>query len=163
MKHGNARCGTTLLAICSAWLLAGCVLAADSPPAMRRLAEVGQLQVTGFDAELRLVIADQMAWRDAWSRLVSPRRPMPPLPEVDFAKEIVVVVAMGRQRSGGHSIRIVAVERQVSGVQVQAVLQQPGKGCITSASITSPADIVVLPRSALPVTFDLRRETRDCD
>ncbi len=144
-------------------LLSGCALAADPAPAVRRLAEVGQLQTTGFDAAVQLVIADQASWRDAWLRMVSLRRPVPSPPEIDFTKEIVVVVAMGQQRSGGHSVRIVAVERLASGVRVQAVLEQPGAGCITSANITSPADVVVLPVTVRPVTFDLRRVTRDCN
>ena len=144
-------------------LLSGCVLAADPRIEPQRPLEARQLQNTGFDAATQVVIADQTAWREAWARLMSSRRPLPPAPEMDFSRQIVVIVAMGRQVSGGHSIRVVTVDRQASGVVVRAVAQEPGRGCISTANITSPADVVVLPVDAQPVTFDLRHEKRDCN
>ena len=82
---------------------------------------------------------------------------------MDFTRHIVVIVAMGRQVSGGHSIRVVAVDRQASGVVVRAIAQEPGRGCISTANITSPADVVVLPFSAQPVAFEVRHEKRACN
>jgi PrcB C-terminal len=144
-------------------LLSGCVLAADPRIEPQRPLDARQLQNTGFDSATQAVIADQTAWREAWARLMSSRRPPSPVPEMDFTKQFVVIVAMGRQISGGHSIRVVAVERQANGVVVRAVTQEPGRGCVSTANITSPADVVVLPVDAQPVVFDLRHEKRDCN
>ncbi|MCC6631793.1 MAG: protease complex subunit PrcB family protein [Gammaproteobacteria bacterium] len=144
-------------------LLSGCVLAADPPIELQRPIDPRLLQNTGFDTATQIVIADQSAWRETWARLVAGRRPTPPAPEMDFAKHIVVIVAMGRQVSGGYSIRVVAVKRQASGVLVRAIALAPGRGCISTANITAPVDVVVLPVDAQPVAFDLRYESRDCD
>lgn len=144
-------------------LLSGCVLAADPPIEPQRPIDPRLLQNTGFDTATQIVIADQSAWREAWARLIASRRPLPPAPEMDFTRHIVVIVAMGRQVSGGHSIRVVAVDRQASGVVVRAIAQEPGRGCISTANITSPADVVVLPFSAQPVAFEVRHEKRACN
>lgn len=144
-------------------LLSGCVLASDPPIELQRPIDARQLQITGFNTPTQSVIVDATAWREAWFHLVAARRPLPPVPELDFSKQIVVIVAMGRQISGGHSIRVVSVKRQAGGVLVSALAQEPGKGCITTGNITSPADVVVLPASAQPVAFELRREKRDCN
>ncbi|MFO1504127.1 MAG: protease complex subunit PrcB family protein [Steroidobacteraceae bacterium] len=149
------------------WLLAptilcGCVLAAAGPLQLRRPVAALQLQNTGYESPAQLVIVDAATWRSAWARLAYSQRPMPPAPEVDFAKDIVVIVAMGRQRSGGYSVKILSADRTDKGVSVLAVLHEPGRGCINTQAITAPADMVVLPATAGPISFDIRREKQEC-
>ena len=106
---------------------------------------------------LRLVIKNRDAFSNFWERLrVPPDNWVPQLPEIDFAKEIVVVAAMGQRPSSGYWTIIDGacevdgqVEVFVSNVEeVRCVGQFP--------VLTYPADAVRLPRTDLPIVF---RET----
>src|SRR6266508_4397374 len=61
---------------------------------------------TGYRERARLVIRAAAEWAAAWKELWAGASPAPPLPAVDFSKEMVIVAAMGEQASGGHSIAV---------------------------------------------------------
>src|SRR5512147_1267077 len=50
---------------------------------------------SGMTTKQRLVIRDRAAWADVWKQITSPVQPVLPVPEVDFAKNVIIVVAMG--------------------------------------------------------------------
>jgi hypothetical protein len=60
---------------------------------------------------LRLLVRDHDAWLDVWKAINQPKVPMPPLPEIDFSREMLVVV-VGReaywwlQHCGGPRLRV---------------------------------------------------------
>src|SRR5215211_7596813 len=59
---------------------------------------------TGLVQPVRLVVRDTDTWRSTWSRIYERHSPVPPLPEVDFSKEAIIVAALGQRGSGGYSI-----------------------------------------------------------
>lgn len=117
--------------------------------------------INSFPSEksLRLVIKSRDEFSDFWKRLTARVEPenVPPLPEVDFTKEMLVVSAMGVRPNSGYGIFIdgaCEVDGQIE-VFVNNVENPCGYG--TLQVLTSPADAVRLPRSDLPVVF---RETQ---
>ena len=63
--------------------------------------------VNSFPSEnsLRLVITNRDEFSDFWKRLTSRVPPggwVPPLPEIDFSKEMIVVAAMGARPTSGY-------------------------------------------------------------
>ena len=115
---------------------------------------------TGF----RLVIKNRDEFSDFWKRLTAPVPPgqwVPPLPEIDFSKELIVVAAMGTRPSSGYYI-IIDGACEVDGhveVFVSSVEQQMCSGAL--GVVTTPADAVRLPQTRLPIVF---RETQlTCD
>ena len=103
---------------------------------------------------LRLVIKNRDEFSNFWERLrVPPDNWVPPPPEIDFSKEMVVVAAMGQRPSSGYWTIIDGacevdgqVEVFVSNVEdVRCVGQFPHE--------THPADAVRLPRTDLPIVF----------
>jgi len=81
---------------------------------------------------------------------------VPPLPEIDFSKEMIVVSAMGSRPSSGYLIYIDGA-CEVDG-QVEVFVSSVEDGCGAElAIVTNPADAVRLPRTDLPVVF---RETQ---
>jgi len=111
------------------------------------------------DKPLRLVIKSREEFSDFWKRLTAPVPPgswVPPLPEIDFSKEMIVVSAMGSRPSSGYLIYIDGA-CEVDG-QVEVFVSSVEDGCGAElAIVTNPADAVRLPRSDLPVVF---RETQ---
>jgi hypothetical protein len=117
--------------------------------------------VNTFPSEnkLRLVIKNREEFSDYWKRLtsrVSPHRWVPPMPEIDFSKETIVVSAMGMRPSSGYGTIIDGV-CEVDG-QVEVFISNVEDPCrgMQLQIITAPADAVRIPRTDLPIVF---RET----
>jgi hypothetical protein len=111
------------------------------------------------DKPLRLVIKSREEFSDFWKRLTSPVPPggwAPPLPEIDFSKEMIVVSAMGSRPSTGYSIFIDGVCEANGQVEV-FVSSVEGSCGVEMGIVTTPADAVRLPRSDSPIVF---RETQ---
>ncbi|HTG94293.1 MAG TPA: protease complex subunit PrcB family protein [Pyrinomonadaceae bacterium] len=107
------------------------------------------------DKPLRLVIHSRDEFSDFWKRLTAPVPPggwVPPLPEIDFSKDMIVVSAMGSRPSSGYLIFIDGA-CEVDG-QVEVFVSSVEDGCGAELGIvTYPADAVRLPRSDLPIVF----------
>jgi hypothetical protein len=84
-------------------------------------------------------------------------------PAVDFAREMVVLVAAGEQSSGGHSVRVNGTSTGADGALVVHVTRTaPGPGCMSTMVITSPVDVVRVPRVAGAVRTDTRTVAEPC-
>ena len=119
-------------------------------------------ETSGYADATRLVVRDSAAWRTAW-RTLHLGVPEPPLPLVDFRREMIVVAALGGRLLGGHAIAVDTVRR--SGEEIEAVVRTtvPGERCPRRPAIVEPADVVRVPRSERAVAFTERREVRaDC-
>jgi hypothetical protein len=117
---------------------------------------------------LRVVIRDGDTWRDMWKRIHSPapgRGPypeLPPIPEIDFSREMIVVVAMGRQPNSAFAIIIDGAYERDDRLEI-VVRSVSGKGCLAYSIITAPVDIVRLPRTERSVVFRETEVVPDCN
>ena len=110
---------------------------------------------------LRLVIKTRPEFSDFWKQFTAPIPPsngIPPPPEVDFAKEMVVVSVMGQRPSSGYWTFIDGACETDGQVEVFVSNVEGGVSCGPAFGVvTYPADAVRLPRTDLPVVF---RETQ---
>jgi PrcB C-terminal len=119
---------------------------------------VGQWTRTGISEARRLVIRDANAWAEFWSELGVGDRP-----EVDFSRDLVVVVAAGQRPTGGHEIAVDRVSQDNSELTISVVETTPGPNCMTTTSLTQPVDVVVVPKvSARTWSFLEHKEVRGC-
>jgi hypothetical protein len=82
---------------------------------------------------------------------------------VDFNQDVVVAVAAGQRPTGGYEIAIDRVTQTNGGLTVEVVERTPGPNCMTTASLTQPVDVVLLPAAdTKSLTFLERKELRDC-
>lgn len=125
------------------------------PLDLRRL---GQWTRTGIAEARRLVIRDANAWDQFWSELGVGSRP-----DVDFTRDVVVAVASGQRPTGGHEIAVEGVTHANGQLSVSVVERVPGPNCMTTASLTQPVDVVVVPAAdARSWSFVERKEIRGC-
>jgi beta-glucuronidase len=109
------------------------------------------------EAESR-VIRDAKDWASTWASLHA-GLPAPPLPHVDFSREVVVFVALGPRNTGGFDVNVERISRRPpNDLVVRIVETSPGDGCMSTQMITSPAIAVRAPRAA-QVQF-VRRQVR---
>ncbi|HEU4556267.1 MAG TPA: protease complex subunit PrcB family protein [Longimicrobium sp.] len=169
------------LSLAVAAALAGCTSAqqaqADAAPpepptamprdtfSLRRLPEAAQGSFrynSGVETPMRETIRDEAAWRGVWTRLTARGGPPVPLPEVDFAREMVLVAALGQRRSGGYTVRIESVRRAAEALVATVVQTSPGPRCGVTGGLTAPADVVIVPRSDAAVRWTVRETVTDC-
>lgn len=118
---------------------------------------------SGYQEPTNLVIRDSAAWAGAWGTLHDGVDPMPPLPAIDFAGDMVVLVAIGEQPNGGHSVRITSVRPDgEDGLLVSAVHSAAGPSCMVPQMLTAPADLARVRASTATVRFVVEHVTRDC-
>ena len=101
----------------------------------------------------RLVIRNREEFNEFWNRLTASGSYKPPLPQVDFSRETIVVAAMGQKPSNGYEIIIVGACEVNNHVEVFVHSLEFGKCGPNLAVVTAPVDIVRLPRTDLPVVF----------
>jgi len=110
----------------------------------------------------RLVIRDQVAWVNAWASLSPVGAPIAAPPNVDFGREMIVLVALGERPSGGYSILVDSAAANSDGVTVWVGTSSPGPHCGTTLALTQPVDIAKLPRIDAPVRFVGTSKVIDC-
>jgi len=116
-------------------------------------------ETSNAQSALRAVVRDSGAFARLWRHVTGGHRG--PLPTVDFARYMVIAVAMGAQGSTGHQITIAGIETKAGVLHVRVQLTAPGENCLGGGMITRPADLVQVPRSSLLVTFvETLAETR---
>lgn len=103
-----------------------------------------------------LVITQQAEWDGIWRRIVANQGDKPPVPAVNFAREMLLVAAMGGQPSGGYAIHIDRVINNGAFLEVLVTRTSPGSRCGATAAITNPVDVVRVPTSQLPVRWSMR-------
>lgn len=146
MRHPGPSIAVLLLGICPPAATA----APGSPVPFVSLARSGSSAESAFEVA---VVRRQDRWHALWRRHNAHRVPLPTPPAVDFTSRQVLAVFLGSRPNGCHAVAITAVERMAGRVVVTYQERKPAPEAICSMVITTPAHIVSVPRSPLPVVF----------
>jgi hypothetical protein len=129
----------------------------DSSP-LRTIAEGAFSGITQARQE---VIKDQAAWSKLWRQHNRKAQPAGKVPEIDFAKEMVLVVTMGQQRTGGYAIEIVKVESAKGRLRISVNHQSPPPGAMVIQVLTAPFHMVAVAKSELKPEFVLLKARQE--
>jgi hypothetical protein len=101
------------------------------------------------------VVRDRDAWLRTWVALFpgSPTSLPPPLPDVDFSREMVVVAALGSRPSSGYDVVFTSASEADGVVTMELETRSPGPGCVTLTVITAPVDLARVPKRDGSVVF----------
>lgn len=138
--------------------------AGDSPAA----APTGKMQTltqgwqSGIEARREVVVRDAGSFRALWAGHVAGRSPPPPLPAVDFSRELVVAVFAGAQPTGGYSLSPPSLEIGRGRTLVRFVLKRPGPNCLSTQVVTQPFAMVRIPKGKATVEIKVTETTVDC-
>jgi len=108
-----------------------------------------------FDAPQNYVVRERDEWLRTWVMLFpgGPTSLPPPLPDVDFSREMVVVAALGSRPSSGFEIVFTGAAETDGVVTMELETRTPSPRCVTATVITAPADIARIPRRNGQVLF----------
>jgi hypothetical protein len=85
-----------------------------------------------------------------WQRLAALFGLRPPLPPIDFSRQMVVAVGLGQRPTGGHAVAILSVEERGGALYVRYREQRPRPGDFVTQVLTTPYHVRVLPRRDAP-------------
>ena len=116
----------------------------------------------GVQDSLREVVRDAATLNQIWRRATSSQSSPPPVPTVNFEREMVVVAATGRM-TPNDMIRVdsTATREEVSGTRRQRIMEvvvHTVRGCGSLTTDAYPVAIVRVPRFEGDVRFLERRE-----
>lgn len=117
---------------------------------------------SGYTQHTTSVIRNAEGLAAAWATLHANQQPVPPLPAIDFSKEMIVVVATGTKPNGGFSVVVSSASESGGRVTVTSTETAPGATCAVPAVITAPADVARLPRRDGDVIFVTKNEVHAC-
>ncbi len=104
------------------------------------------------NARQRVVVKDQKAWEKTWSGMKGSIQPKPEAPKIDFNKNMVIAVFMGRKNTGGYSVKIVSIVEKEKLIVTVKENSPPADAMVTMA-LTAPYHVVVVPKTAKAVEF----------
>ena len=117
---------------------------------------------TGLRDSTRRVITDSASLARIWAQAYARRGTVPPVPRIDFAREMVIVAIMGVRNTGGYTIHVDSAVARAGELRVYVRRTMPGPTCGTTAAITEPVAMVAVPRFDGPVMFEEAIERTDC-
>ncbi|MGZ5198955.1 MAG: hypothetical protein ACXWC4_04220 [Telluria sp.] len=97
-----------------------------------------------------VVVEDASAWAALWAEHAGKDVPVP---AVDFSKQVVVGIFLGDQRGGCYGLKLDSITRDKSQVTVNYFRTYPGFPVLCTALVVSPATLVAIDRTGLPVVF----------
>ena len=108
-----------------------------------------------------LVVRSQAEFADLWNRIHENVSAEPPLPDVDFSRQLVLAAFQGQQPSGGHSIAIDRVVDHGDRLTVLAAKTVPAADAMVTMALTSPYHLVAVDLADGRAAF-VRVEFRGC-
>ena len=117
---------------------------------------------SGFTTSQRLVVRDATTWGNTWAAIWGRVSTPPPLPEIDFTREMVIVAALGQRNTGGYSIFVAEAAEENGTVRVRIRSVSPGPRCGVTLALTEPVDAARVARRDGVVTFEETAEVQQC-
>jgi len=112
---------------------------------------------SGLQEVRREVVRDEATWMRLWAQIHENVTPQPPLPPVDFSRDMLIAVATGTRPTGGFDIEIGSVALRADRLEVAVHETCPAPGDRVTQGQTHPVEVVRLVRLPQAPTF---QETR---
>ncbi len=117
------------------------------------LRKIAKGALSGIAEARQEVIKDQAAWERWWTKHAVKGNSLETIPTIDFSKEMVIAVTMGRRNTGGHSIEITTAETAGQQLKISVRRTSPPPGAMVMQALTAPFHFVSVPKSDLPPEF----------
>jgi len=132
----------------AAWLIAGCA----SVQGVSNGTHFSD-KSTGPRERLRVVVQNQARWEFVWAELNRGVKPPAPLPNIDFTRQMVVVVALGQRANDCYDVNILEVKDSPARIDVLIRQAFPVQMDLCGLGLSYPWDAVVTAKSAKEVRF----------
>ena len=146
-------------------IFGGCVVAtpADQVSRIAAFTVLAQGTQSGIERQRFETLRDAAALRKLWQAHNAGVSPTPPVPEVDFSKEMVIAAFAGTRKSGGYVLSVSRITVYPDRIEIDLSLTQPGSDCMVTEALTQPFVFAKTAQSGdKPVNFNLATASRGC-
>lgn len=105
----------------------------------------------GITYRLNEAITDPISFERFWTEIYSGVDPVPDMPKVDFARDMVIAVSPGRMLTGGYDAEIVRVQEKEKSLTVTILLTRPSGAA--SEALTQPYHIIKTEKTNVPIVY----------
>lgn len=154
-RHALRWIGTGLAAVAGTLLAGGTGCVSETPSNRHKLVwrTLSRGLTSGLVEPRREVLRDEAEFFRVWAEHAAEvARPALP-PKVDFAKEMVVLVAMGQRPTGGFFIEVVDVELHGRTLEIRISERVPKPGTYQLQQVTQPFQFIALPGVQARIRF----------
>jgi len=118
---------------------------------------------SGIERQRFETLRDTVALRKLWQAHTAGVSPAPPLPDVDFSKEMVIAAFAGTRNNGGYIMSISRITEYPDRIEIDLSLTQPGSDCMVTEALTQPFVFVKTAQLGdKPVNFNLATAIEGC-
>lgn len=152
MKKGKKLFGSYLLILFAATIFAGCInqgLYEIEGPNEIEFQDFGSGYYSSLTEKSNFIINDESEWEGFSALLNTQICDFAP----DFTKYTLIAVAMGEQKTGGHSIRIQKILEEHGNLYVYIKEEYPSKDDIVSEALTQPYHMVLIEKTSKSIFF----------
>lgn len=114
---------------------------------------------------MRVVIRDSDAWKNIWKKMYVGKfcraNEVPPVPEIDFTREMIVLAALGERPTSGYGIVVDKAYEQATKLEIIVRSISPRCGG-HSQVLTEPIDVVRVPKTDRSVVFREIQAVTEC-
>lgn len=118
---------------------------------------------SGYLDKKRIAVKNKQDFEKLWENLYINFSEKPPLPDVDFNKNIIIGVFFGEYTNGGGAISVKSVEEYNTMIMVKVEEITPGYNCVTTDVMTQPYQIIQIPKVSLPINYTTENTIRNCN
>lgn len=118
-----------------------------------KMREIGKGVFSGVQDRLEVAVTNATQWTELWQRHCAQKTPAEKAPEIDFEKETVLFVALGRKPTGGYAAEIAEVKRGAKSAEVIVRTRSPKPGGFQLQALSAPFHIVAVPKIEGEVKF----------
>ena len=124
-------------------------LMSDASAQMLSFTEVAKGNMSAQQTAKQVTVRTVAEWKALWKD----HAPTAKMPEVDFAKDMLVGIFLGTKPSDGHEVTIVGVRMQEKDLVIEYIQKQPGRGTMAAQILTEPYHLVAVPKHTGTVRF----------
>ena len=118
---------------------------------------------SGIERQRFETLRDAAALRKLWQAHNAGVSPTPPVPDVDFSKEMIIAAFAGTRNSGGYVLSISGITVYPDRIEIDLSLTQPGSDCMVTEALTQPFVFAKTAQSGdKAVNFNLAKASRGC-
>lgn len=108
----------------------------------------------GGPVKPQIIVAKEASiTEEFYAQINKARKPGFAIPEIDYTKEMLIMVCMGEKNTGGYGSSIYSVVDKGSYVEITIKDTTPEKGAMTTMVITQPFYIAKLPTTNKRIVF----------
>ncbi len=130
-----------------------------SPDGAVAFTTVHTTQHSGIRTRRGEVIARADVWQRTWDEINATLSPKPPLPAVDFERNLLLLAALGETGDACKRVAIESVERRSGELRVSVKEIRAPASCVCPPVTVQPVHVVSVARAASGASFDFRSVT----